>query len=282
MINIGLTTFADHPDLSVDGKKQAKLSEYSGHFPVVEMDTPFYAIPKTSVIEHWQHQAPDNFQFILKANQLMTLHDIAKGESVTEDEREKSFREYLKSVKPLIKANQLKTVLFQFPPTFQLNTESIEYLRLIKSRMGQLSVSVEFRDDSWYADNVKGDVKNYLTELNFTFVTPDEPHTLNVGVPFEPVVTSSSLAFLRLHGRNVKGWTNSSSNWRTERTLYNYSEDELMEIAAMAKQLADQVAEVVVIFNNNAGHDAAKNALRLKKILNIEYNGLAPLQMDLF
>ncbi|GAY74217.1 DUF72 domain-containing protein [Lentilactobacillus kosonis] len=92
MINIGLTTFADHPDLSVDGKKQSRLSEYSSHFPIVEMDTPFYAIPKVSVIEHWQQQAPDNFQFILKANQLMTLHDIAKGDQVNKEDRQTVFK----------------------------------------------------------------------------------------------------------------------------------------------------------------------------------------------
>ncbi|GAY74216.1 DUF72 domain-containing protein [Lentilactobacillus kosonis] len=182
----------------------------------------------------------------------------------------------------MVVANQLKTVLFQFPPTFRLNTESIEYLRLVRSLMGKIAVSVEFRDDSWYADNVKTDVKNYLTELEFTFVTPDEPHTLNVGVPFEPIVTNHSLAFLRLHGRNVKGWTTPGNNWRAKRTLYNYSETELTDIATMIKRLANEVAEVIVVFNNNAGHDAAKNALRLKQILNIEYNNLAPLQMDLF
>ncbi|AQW21700.1 hypothetical protein PL11_007100 [Lentilactobacillus curieae] len=282
MINIGLTTFADHPDLSVNGGKTARLSEYSSHFPIVEMDTPFYAIPRQSTLEHWQNQAPDNFQFILKANQLMTQHDVAKGDPVPNEDRIESFKEYLRAIQPLVNSTQLKTVLFQFPPTFKLDVDAIEYLRRVREYMGGLSVSVEFRDDSWYANEVRDDVRNYFKELEFTLVAPDEPHTLNVGVPFEPIVTNEHLIFLRLHGRNVKGWTNPTGNWRTERTLYNYSEDELQEIAQLAKQLDQQTEEVIIIFNNNAGHDAAKNALRLKEILGIEYDDLSPLQMDLF
>ncbi len=82
MITIGLTTFSDHPAL-IDGvKRKVRLTEYSAHFPVVELDTPFYAIPKSTVIENWQHQVPKNFQFILKANRVMTMHDQGSSEPV--------------------------------------------------------------------------------------------------------------------------------------------------------------------------------------------------------
>lgn len=40
--------------------------------------------------------------------------------------------------------------------------------------------------------------------------------------------------------------------------------------------------EVVVIFNNNSGGDAADNAKHLQKALQVEFQGLAPMQMDLF
>lgn len=42
MINIGLTGWGDHPDVysSVTAAKD-KLFDYSGHFPVVELDTSF-------------------------------------------------------------------------------------------------------------------------------------------------------------------------------------------------------------------------------------------------
>ncbi len=42
------------------------------------------------------------------------------------------------------------------------------------------------------------------------------------------------------------------------------------------------VQRSVVIFNNNSGGDAADNAKHLQKALQVEFQGLAPMQMDLF
>ena len=48
MITIGLTTWTEHPSL-LGGTEKLTLTEYSGVLPVVEVDTPFYGIPKVSV-----------------------------------------------------------------------------------------------------------------------------------------------------------------------------------------------------------------------------------------
>ncbi|MCZ3392683.1 DUF72 domain-containing protein, partial [Enterococcus faecium] len=40
--------------------------------------------------------------------------------------------------------------------------------------------------------------------------------------------------------------------------------------------------EVTIIFNNNGNHDAVDNAKELQKILGIRFEGLGPVQMDLF
>ncbi len=280
LINIGLTTFSDHPSLIGEDRK-VKLSEYSAFFPVVELDTPFYAIPRREVIENWQHQVPDNFQFILKANRLMTLHDQYDKDEITDESRQQAFQDYLKAVFPLRKANQLKTILFQFPPSFKRSLESIDYLRNIRVILPGVSISVEFRNSTWYTPEIKDDVSGYLSELHMTQVIVDEPHATNMGVPFSPVVTDKNLAMLRLHGRNVKGWT-SNQNWRKQRTLYRYSSQELQSFADTVKTLNKEANEVVIIFNNNSGGDAADNALELKKMLGINFNGLAPMQLDLF
>lgn len=282
MITIGLTTFSDHPAL-IDGvKRKVRLTEYSAHFPVVELDTPFYAIPKSTVIENWQHQVPKNFQFILKANRVMTMHDQGSSEPVGNEERLVAFNDYKRAIAPLMTAHQLKAVLFQFPPYFARSVATIEYLRRISLLMQGYPIAVEFRNSTWYGDEITRDVAGYLKELGITLVAVDEPHTTNRGVPFEPVVTNSKLALLRLHGRNVSGWTDQSSEWRSKRTLYRYSEAELTEFKQTVETLNDQVDEVCVIFNNNSGGDAADNALQLKEMLGLTFGGLGPLQMNLF
>ena len=71
--------------------------------------------------------------------------------------------------------------------------------------------------------------------------------------------------------------------WRAVRFLYDYTLEELTQFAHDIQSVDDQVdGDVYVIFNNNSGGHAAKNALKLIDILNIEYVDLAPRQMKLF
>ncbi len=96
MITIGLTTWTEHPGLIGGETRKVRLTEYAGFFPLVEVDTSFYGIPSSSTIEKWQSEVPENFQFILKANQLMTRHDEGK-EEVDELTRMQAFRDFKKS-----------------------------------------------------------------------------------------------------------------------------------------------------------------------------------------
>lgn len=280
MITIGLTTWTEHPALIGGETRPVTLSEYAGHFPVVELDTPFYGIPRQSTVEKWRAAVPDGFQYILKANQVMTHHD---REELDETERNLAFDQFKEAIQPLVKTQHLLTVLFQFPPYFNRTTTNIEYLRRVRVLMGNLPVAVEFRSPSWFTTpGITADVMAYLKSLHFTNVTTDEPHNLNDGVPLDETVTTPELAVIRLHGQNAAGWFNHGQNWRKTRTLYRYSEDELQTLAALTQRLATQAKNVCVIFNNNSGRDAAPNAQRLQEILDLHWQNLAPQQLDLF
>ncbi|WP_412989543.1 DUF72 domain-containing protein [Pediococcus siamensis] len=282
MITIGLTTWTDHPALIQQEERKVELTEYAGYFPVVEVDTSFYGIPRITTVENWQKAVPEKFQFILKANQLMTLHDAADVDDYLSDEHRLAFTEFRKMVRPLVKRQQLKTILFQFPPYFNCVTENIRYLRDVRVLMGDLPIAVEFRNASWYDPAVRDETMLYLKKLKMTHVSVDEPRTVQNGVPLVATVTNPQLAIVRLHGQNAKGWAEKGPNWRKTRTLYKYSEAELQAFAQLAHKLETQADEVCFIFNNNSGKDAAGNALRLKEILGINFEGLGPLQLGLF
>lgn len=282
MITIGLTTWTEHPALIGGETRPVKLTEYAGHLPVVELDTPFYGLPRASTIANWQASVPTGFQFILKANQVMTTHGQRDHPS-TSEERNAVFTQYRDLVAPLVRAQQLRTILFQFPPYFNRTTENIQYLRDVRTWMGDLPLAVEFRSPSWFdTPGMTRDVLAYLQSLQMTNVTTDEPHNLNDGIPLIETVTTPGLAVIRLHGRNAQGWFNQGADWRKTRTLYRYSEDELQAIAAMVRRVAQRACDVCVIFNNNSGRDAAPNALRLQAILDLHWTNLAPQQLDLF
>ncbi len=72
MISIGLTGWSDHDLLTIRPSK--RLEDYSSHFPFVELDTSFYAIPPDKNILSWIEKTPPTFQFIPKAFQAMSQH----------------------------------------------------------------------------------------------------------------------------------------------------------------------------------------------------------------
>ena len=43
--------------------KKRYLEEYANHFPSVEIDATFYAIPRISVVEGWRARTPKGFRF---------------------------------------------------------------------------------------------------------------------------------------------------------------------------------------------------------------------------
>ena len=64
------------------------------------------------------------------------------------------------------------------------------------------------------------------------------------------MITDPRLAYLRLHGRDPKAYLTGKTV--AERFHYDYSNDELGEVAERAHHLATEADEVHVVFNNNS------------------------------
>lgn len=282
-VSIGLTTWSEHPAFINGKQRPVKLDEYAAWLPTVEVDTFFYALPQLATVTNWLNSVPEAFSFVVKANSSITLHD--RGTALDGGNLPEMFAKYRQSIMPLVAADQLKTILFQFPPYFDPSVKNIEYLHRIREWLPHLPISVELRNRQWFTSAVRPSLINYCKDLQFTLVAADEPNTGIASVPFVVAATNPDLLLIRLHGRNAKGWATQGPSWRKTRTLYRYSEDELQQLASVVKKASSSVKEVCVIFNNNSGKDAAPNALRLKKILGLHFKGLAkrsPEQLNLF
>lgn len=279
MITIGLTGWSDHPLIAPDNKK--KLEDYASHFPFVEMDTSFYAIPSTKNIQAWIDKTPESFQFIPKAYSPMTLHKPWKSEFQTIQELFDTFKT---SFYPMMSQKKIKAFLFQFPPFFHYNPKNIEYLITVSELMSTSPVAIEFRHPSWFNNKNREKTLKILEDNFFIHTIVDQPQTPGNSTPTVLEATNKRLSIYRLHGRNYSGWLNASkdTNWRETRTLHDYSIKELKEIKDRALFLEEYSDEVAVIFNNNSGGHAAKNAKELQELLGIDFEGLNPQQLDLF
>lgn len=276
MIQIGCTSFKEHTYLT--GKKESSLFEYAAFFPLVEMDTSFYAIPKQTYVKEWLKQVPERFQFIMKLPKVFTKHEeLTEGGSLKE-----IAQELLESLKPMIEQGNLFCLLAQFPSYFDCRRENVDYLRILRQLFPQMPIAIELRNNSWYDSAFLAQTRAFMQEQNFSLVIVDEPKKLSTTIPFDTYVTNSSFVFFRFHGRNDIGWNATGPDAKRLRTNYRYSQEELKELQEAVASVKEQSKQVAIIFNNNAGGDAAENALQFKDLLQLDFENLNPSQLGLF
>ncbi|RFU67225.1 DUF72 domain-containing protein [Bacillus sp. V59.32b] len=281
MIYIGVTGWGDHDRLyPAKTPRRDKLKEYAAHFPIVEIDASFYAIQSKRNTEKWVNETPESFQFIVKAYQGMTGHQ--RGESLFPGKKE-MFAAFHDSLQALNAADKLSAVLFQFPPWFDCKKENVDYLRWCKQEISEIPVALEFRNQTWYEAPFYDKTLTFMEEEGWIHTVCDEPQAGSGSIPIVLKATDLDKTVIRFHGRNVHGWRNTGDgNWREVRYLYRYNQKELEEWAENLHFLEKQSKNLYVLFNNNSGGDAADNAKQMIDLLGINYEGLAPKQLDLF
>ncbi|PSL44435.1 uncharacterized protein YecE (DUF72 family) [Salsuginibacillus halophilus] len=285
MIYTGLTSWTDHPDLYTSTtRKGEELAAYAAHFPIVEMDTSFYAVPNEAKAYKWLQAAPDSFQFVIKAYQGMTGHQRGESPYASKEEMFAAFRE---GIKPFEVQGRLAMVLCQFPPWFDCRQEHVDVLRRVRTELSGLPAALEFRHQSWFKSKYYDRTLSFMEAENWIHTVCDEPQVGEGSVPSVVEVTHDEKSLIRLHGRNSQGWRQAKTgpddeSWRKVRYLYDYSAEELKEWVEAARRLEKATQQVYVIFNNNSGGHAAKNAQTFLELAGITYEGLAPKQLNLF
>ncbi|WP_080844215.1 DUF72 domain-containing protein [Cytobacillus gottheilii] len=281
MITIGVTGWGDHDQLYTGHiAARDKLKEYSAHFPVVEVDSAFYAVQPVRNAKRWTEDTPDGFQFVVKAYQGMTGHERGK---LPFESKEEMFSAFKESLQPYIDRNKLAMVLFQFPPWFDCQKKNVDYLRWCKAQMRNIPCALEFRHQSWFKEHFREKTLQFIKDEDWIHTICDEPQAGEGSIPIVLAAPRSDKLLVRFHGRNVHGWQKKNhDNWREVRYLYNYNKEELAQWGEYIRTLEQKCEQIYVLFNNNSGGDAADNAKQFIDMLGIEYSCLAPRQLDLF
>ncbi|MED0964906.1 hypothetical protein COJ48_00345 [Bacillus cereus] len=280
MLYIGVTGWGDHDSLYINPyENRNKLRTYSGNFPIVEVDSSFYAIQPARNYTKWAMETPKDFSFIVKAYQGMTGH--MKGE-IPFSTFEEMFDVYKQSILPLKDANKLKMILFQYPPWFDCKKKNVDLLRYTKEKMEGFPCAIEFRNQTWFYPEMRDKTLQFLEREKWIHTICDEPQAGIGSVPLILEATNSDMALIRFHGRNVHGWLDKGENWRAVRCLYRYNNNELEEWVERLEQLKKKAKDIYVLFNNNSGGDAADNAKQLMEMMSITYGEPKPEQLNLF
>jgi uncharacterized protein YecE (DUF72 family) len=279
---------------------EARLRYYAEQFPIVEVDSTYYAPPSERNSELWAARTPDGFVFNIKAFALMTghparverlpgwLHDAlpeaarakknAYGKDLDAATMERLWDLHRRALAPLAEAGKLGAVLFQFPPWFTRSAANREYLTTIPERLPGWTAAVEFRGGGWMDPDAAADTLALLERTGLAYVSVDEPQMGRTSTP--PVVAATApLAILRLHGRNADTW-NVKTGAASDRFKYLYSDAELQEWVPQVDELARQTQAVHVLFNNNYEDWGMRNARRMGQLLGVDA-GPAQAALDL-
>ena len=247
------------------GTPEQRLRYYASQFPLVEVDSAYYALPAEKTAEAWAARTPDGFTFNIKAFSLFTQHptpvralptDLREAAGKAGKERvylkdvdpevtDEAWGRFLAALEPLRRAGKLGAILLQFPPWFPISRANKEYILACAERAAPRRVCVEFRNHTWMTDENQKETLDFLAGHQLPYVCVDEPQGYPNSIP--PVVAATSdLAVVRLHGHSDK-WESKDIQ---ERFRYRYSDEELATWAGNVQRLAADAAETHVVFNN--------------------------------
>jgi len=221
--------------------------EYADDLATVEIQHTFYQPPQIKTLEKWREQMPSEFEFTLKAWQLITHEGTSPTykrmrRPLTEQESAEAgffkptntVQHGLETTLACADALKARTILFQCPAKFTPTDEHIADLRRFFS-----AVNRDSRNLAWEPRGAAWDdktIKAICEDLDLWHVVD----------PFQrPTVTPES-CYYRLHG---------IPRWR-----YTYEDVELEELVS----LLPAAALSYVFFNNVTMKD---DAMRFQKIV---------------
>jgi uncharacterized protein YecE (DUF72 family) len=270
-IAVGTCNWADHtafypPELERGRRQREKLSFYAEYFPIVEIDTTFYGIPRPPVAEAWAERTPASFRFNIKAYRSLTGHEREDGRprQPTPDEE----RDFMAALKPLRESGKLVAVHYQFPPWFTNRPEAREWLLAARDRHPDDLLAIEFRHRSWYDGDAWPATEDLLRELDCVYVGVDAPQIGSATAPPLLAITSRRLCIARFHGRNRQTWYKSGPT-SGDRFNYLYTPAELAEWVAAIRAASDDGVPVHVLMNNNQSNYAVVNAFDFAALLGV-------------
>jgi uncharacterized protein YecE (DUF72 family) len=220
--------------------------KYFDQFPVVEVQQTFYQPPEPDTAKRWREDAPSDFEFVLKAWQLVT-HEARSPTyrrlrtPLWEKEREQvgSFRctdvvrrawETTLEIARVLRADK---VVFQCPASFRPTRENKDRMRSFLTTISRAeTVCIWEPRGTWQRE----EIAELCRELNLV-------HCVD---PFQAEAATRGLHYYRLHG--IGGYR------------HEFTDEELRELSRRCAKTATGY----FLFNNVA---MSRDAARFKKLL---------------
>jgi uncharacterized protein YecE (DUF72 family) len=268
-------------------KADERLRFYADHFPLVENDASYYAIPDQKQAKLWAERTPDGFTMNFKAFGTITTHPTDPKrlpkelrEALPKEAQEKRRlypKDFPKDVldeiharfwvglEPLRKSGKLGAILLQYPDWFPIGSKNKGEILRARELLPDDTIAVEFRNRTWMEERNQAETLAFLRDSGLAYVSVDEPQGFPSSIP--PVAAATApLAIVRFHGRNAENWKKPGLS-AAERFDYEYKLPELQEWLPKIKRLEEEADEVHLLMNNCYGDKAVRSAADLGRLL---------------
>lgn len=216
-----------------DIPKTRWFEHYAAAFDTVEINNTFYRLPEAETFARWANRAPMRFLFAVKASRFLTHMKKLKD---PEEPVERLFSR-MRSL-----GRHLGPVLYQLPPGWKLDRGRLEhFLQVLPPGVRHV---VEFRDPSWYTDDVLALLERHRVALCLHDMRGSATVRQRVG-PF---------VYARFHGA-------------TGHYDGGYTDDRLQAWADWLDAQRSAGADVYAYFNNDVGGHAPRNAVTLRRFM---------------
>ncbi len=209
------------------------LSFYAQRFNTVEINYTFYRMPTVRVLQGWAKETPDDFVFTLKAPRRIT-HDLRLRDAA---DPLTDFCETATALKL-----KLGSLLFQLPPFLKKDSARLE--DFLHQMPPGFRTAFEFRNPSWYADDVFECMQRFGVAL---CVTESEQRTA-------PLEVTADFGYFRLRkpdytDADLAGWADRlrelSPKWRETFVYFKHeAEGKGPTLAARLRELFSEGAAI--------------------------------------
>ncbi len=217
-------------------KYRHRLQLYAAHFPLVEVNSTFYKLPRPSTAASWRalvDEVSPAFEFTVKVHQDVTHNDRFRGAAA---------REAFARSAEIAKALRAKVLLLQCPASFGPTAENIQAMRRFFEDVP--------RDHFILVWEPRGAWENEPEKIREICEAYDLVHCTD---PFKALpVRTKPFAYVRLHGAPPG----------TRMYRYTYTDADLLWLRERILSL--DTALVYVLFNNDT---MAQDARRFQSLL---------------
>jgi len=220
------------------------MSNYFKNFKVVEIQHTFYKIPELKTVKRWKKLSPPDFEFTMKAWQLITHPPSSptyrKAGIKIEDESKYGFFKPTSYVfhafercMEIAKILDASIIIFQSPPSFKETRENIENMKNFFSSISSHDIKYAWEPRAeWKKDTILQLCHDY--------------GLIHCVDPFKNRRICGMPAYYRLHG--IGGYN------------YRYTEEDLKKLQIICRE----EREAYCLFNNIY---MLENALEFKKMV---------------